>query len=81
MAEENKVGKSEKPFAATEQKTYTAKKTGDKVTLVFKENRSYELKIGATYFQFPPFGSIEIEKSLLDHPDFKGEEKNFVVKS
>lgn len=68
VEEKNKIGKN-KPVYAASQKS-------EMVTLLFKQNRSYELRIGQQFYCFGPSGKVQVPAEVLKHPDFESQ-KNF----
>jgi len=63
-----------------EENSYPAS-SSEKVTLVFKQNRKKELHIGKETFIFEGAGSKnEMDRKLLDHPDFDNQAKYFLIK-
>ncbi len=53
----------------------------DTVTLVFKENRKYELHIWNDVYTFWGQEPVEVPRSVLTHKDFHDEIKNlFIIK-
>lgn len=52
--------------------------TGD-VTLVFKQNRSFELHIGGTIYRFDSHGQVSVPRSILTHKDFTEEIRRYFL--
>lgn len=60
---------------------YKQSEKSGKVEVVFKKNRTYELYVGRNMYRFGPHESKSLDKSVIEHPDFKQvQEKYFVVK-
>lgn len=57
----NKIGKVEKRFEQSKK---------EKVTLMFKGNRTFELKLGRELTRFEGREKKSFPKSILNHPDF-----------
>ena len=78
------MAKNKYPMDEAEDKfvgSYEPEKKPDMVTLVFKENRTFELKIGRNVIAFHGQEAIDVQRSVLDHPDFTDEiRKYFVIK-
>jgi len=47
--------------------------------LIFRENRTFELKVGRTIYLFGPHQSVEIPETVLNHPDFLQQKKFFII--
>jgi len=50
------------------------------VTLVHKRNTKKELHIGRKTYIFWGHEGISVSKDVVNHPDFKGQEKYFLIK-
>lgn len=83
------MGKEKFPAESTEEKktgaieaNFKNSAPAKKINLIFKHNRSYELHIaGRIVARFEPNASMELDSSVLNHPDFTDEVKNlFTVK-
>lgn len=72
-AEEN----SENIVGVDEPK-YTPSKEGD-VTLVFKENRAFDLHIGNIVYRFVGQEAIPVPRSVLTHKDFTEEISTYFI--
>lgn len=55
-------------------------KQSETVTVVSRVNRSKNFPIGRGFYTFGPFESKDIPRSALDHPDFKQQANDFIVK-
>lgn len=71
VEEKNKVGKN-KP-------TYTASQKEQMVTLLFKQNRSYELRIGQNFYCFGPSEKVQVPADVIKHPDFESQKIFFEI--
>lgn len=58
---------------------YEPEVKSDMVTLVFKENRTFELKVGRNVYTFAGQEAKQVQRSVIDHPDFTPEIKNYFV--
>jgi hypothetical protein len=56
------------------------KKSSGMVTLVFRQNRTYELHIGKEVYTFSGQEHKLVQRSVIDHPDFQNVRKYFEVK-
>lgn len=72
MTDEVKVTKP-KP-----EKKHTATKS--EVTVVFKQNRKFDLHVGREVMVFMGREALRIPKAWLDHPDFRQVQKYFIIK-
>lgn len=70
---EEKVGKS----STVNTKKTVSKKT---VSLIFRENRKFDLHIGRELMTFGPRERKEVPESWIKHPDFSNVAKYFVVR-
>lgn len=50
------------------------------VTIQFKQNRSFELYVNRKMYCFEPHEEKIVEKSVIDHEDFKQVSKYFTIK-
>lgn len=48
--------------------------------VMFKQNRTFELSIGRSFFVFPPYGKHELTEDQINHPDFIQQKKYFSVR-
>jgi hypothetical protein len=48
--------------------------------VTFKQNRSFELKIGRSMYFFEPYGTLEIPEDELRHRDFIQQSSYFNIK-
>lgn len=51
-----------------------------KVTLRFRGNRSFTVKMGADWYKFGPFEEKRLDKSILETEGFRNAREYFVVK-
>lgn len=49
-------------------------------SVTFKQNRSFELKIGRKMYFFEPYGTLEIGEEELQHKDFIQQSSYFNIK-
>lgn len=70
-ATENKVSKAE----ALEKP-----KKSKMVTLRFRENRSFILVVKGQEYRFGPFEAKQVDRSILDEPEFQHDRKYFLIK-
>lgn len=54
-------------------------KISDRVEIMFKQNRRFELKLGRNYFIFEGREKKVIDKALLSHPDWTPVISNYFV--
>lgn len=52
---------------------------GKQYRVTFRQNRSFELHIRKTIYRFEPNGSLMLDESVINHPDFKQQSKYFIV--
>lgn len=51
-----------------------------KLTITFKGNRRFEMKIGREFIVFEGRETKEVDSDLLSHPDFQNKRKYFSIK-
>ena len=44
---------------------------GRQVTLMFQQNRAFELNVAGKVYYFSPMGSMTVDESVVAHLDFK----------
>ena len=72
---------TEKPEIKTAEKKGVYKQSAEKsFTLIFKDNRSYDLHLGKTVISFSPKGSQIVPEWVVKHKDFENASKYFVIK-
>jgi len=71
LKEDQKVGKKEE--------TYSQSVPTDKVRLVFKGTRTFELHIGRKIYRFEGREPKYVPKSVLDHKDFTEQTRKYFV--
>ena len=64
----------------TGEKKVSPDKSVGMVTIIFKQNRKFDLKIGREYYTFLGREAKKVPKSVITHPDFIQQEKYFVIK-
>lgn len=69
--DENRVSKAE----ALEKP-----KKSKKVTLRFRENRSFILVVKGYEYRFGPFETKQVDRSILDEPEFQHDRNYFIIK-
>lgn len=77
--DDNNVGRDTVNFEQSKEEKYMQTKS-DVVTLVFKQNRKKELHIGRDVYTFWGASSLEVPRSVIEHPDFESQRKYFLVK-
>ena len=66
-----KTAEKKSNFAQSKEKSYT---------IIFKDNRSYDLHIGKSLFKFGPKESKDVPEWVINHKDFENASKYFVIK-
>lgn len=74
---DEKIGRDEKKKTFDQPSNY---KGGETVRVVFKENRTHEVRLGGTWYIFGPYEEKEIPRSCLAAQDWPHEAKYFTVK-
>ncbi len=74
----NTIGENDTNYKASDEKNYT--QTKKRYAIMFRENRTFELYVGRAYFIFPPYHQIVVDEDIINHPDFKQQEKNFSIR-
>jgi hypothetical protein len=49
------------------------------VFIMFKQNRTYELKVGRNYYLFSGREKKKVPRTILEHPDFTPEIKKYFI--
>jgi hypothetical protein len=57
-------------YQATREERYEQSRKPSRVRIMFKQNRSIDLKVGRTDYHFEPYGEITVSKDVVEHPDF-----------
>ena len=52
----------------------------EEIKLTFKGNRKKDLRIGKTVYEFMGPCSLNVPKSILNHPDFENQKKYFLIR-
>lgn len=78
MSDKTMIGENEEVYKASDKKSY--QQTRKKYMVMFRENRTMELYVGRGYYIFCPYGQIEMDEDVINHPDFKQQESLFSIR-
>jgi len=74
---DEKIGQDEKKKTSNVEGNY---KGGSTVRIVFKENRTIDIRLNGEWLRFGPYEEKEIQKSLLTDKNWPHESRYFTVK-